>query len=161
MRNKKGSRESGPQIPHRNLPLLLLRARESVMARFRPIMNAHGITEQQWRILRLLLEAGPLEPREITARCQISSPSLVGILVRMEKDRLVTRERFKRDRRRVLVSLAPRAHKLAESMAPEVDATYRDLQRLLGADFHSRLYETLDQLLTVIERDGSRARAGE
>jgi DNA-binding MarR family transcriptional regulator len=52
-------------LTHRNLPLLLLQARERVMARFRPILNEHGITEQQWRIVRLLLEEGPLEPREI------------------------------------------------------------------------------------------------
>ena len=33
----------------RNLPLLLLRSREAVMARFRGILNRHGVTEQQWR----------------------------------------------------------------------------------------------------------------
>ena len=48
---------------HRNLPLLLLQAREGVLAHFRPILNAHGVTEQQWRIIRALLEGGPLEPR--------------------------------------------------------------------------------------------------
>ena len=34
-------------LPHRNLPLLLLQAREAVIANFRPILNAHGLTEQQ------------------------------------------------------------------------------------------------------------------
>ncbi|NAW23594.1 homoprotocatechuate degradation operon regulator HpaR, partial [Salmonella sp. gx-f9] len=34
----------------RNLPHLLLRARETLMARFRPILREHGITEQQWRV---------------------------------------------------------------------------------------------------------------
>ena len=57
------SPESG-KIRHRNLPLLLLQAREHVIARFRPILNAHGITEQQWRIVRALIDTGPLEPRE-------------------------------------------------------------------------------------------------
>ena len=70
---------------HRNLPLLLLQAREQVIARFRPILNAHGITEQQWRIVRALLDTGPLEPREIGELCRISSPSLAGVLSRMEE----------------------------------------------------------------------------
>ncbi|MBL8355834.1 MAG: homoprotocatechuate degradation operon regulator HpaR, partial [Delftia acidovorans] len=67
---------------HRNLPLLLLQARESVIARFRPILQAHGLTEQQWRIVRALLESGPLEPRQIVEICRISSPSLAGVLAR-------------------------------------------------------------------------------
>jgi hypothetical protein len=50
---------------HRNLPLLLLQAREGVIAHFRPILHAHGLTEQQWRIVRALLDQGPLEPRQI------------------------------------------------------------------------------------------------
>jgi hypothetical protein len=46
------------ELRHRNLPLLLLQARERVIARFRPILNAHGITEQQWRIVRALIDHG-------------------------------------------------------------------------------------------------------
>ncbi|MDO9215991.1 MAG: homoprotocatechuate degradation operon regulator HpaR, partial [Lacisediminimonas sp.] len=38
----------------RNLPHLLLQAREALMTRFRPFLNANGITEQQWRIIRSL-----------------------------------------------------------------------------------------------------------
>ena len=72
-------------IRHRNLPLLLLQARERVIARFRPILNEHGVTEQQWRIVRALLERGPLEPRQIVDVCRISSPSLAGVLARMQQ----------------------------------------------------------------------------
>ncbi|TAL86308.1 MAG: homoprotocatechuate degradation operon regulator HpaR, partial [Candidimonas sp.] len=32
---------------HRNLPHLLLNARETLMAHFRPILNEAGVTEQQ------------------------------------------------------------------------------------------------------------------
>ena len=85
---------------HRNLPLLLLQARESVISRFRPILNAHGITEQQWRIVRSLIERGPLEPREIVTLCHISSPSLAGVLARMDDTGLVQRQRMDHDQRR-------------------------------------------------------------
>ena len=49
--------EAAP-LAHRNLPLLLLQARERVIAQFRPILKAHGLTEQQWRVLRALVDAG-------------------------------------------------------------------------------------------------------
>ena len=52
-------------LRHRNLALLLLQARESVMAEFRPLLNEHGLTEQQWRVIRALLHDGPLEPRQL------------------------------------------------------------------------------------------------
>ena len=58
-------KDRDPPMAHRNLPLLLLQARERVINRFRPLLNAQHITEQQWRIVRLLLESGPLEPRQI------------------------------------------------------------------------------------------------
>jgi DNA-binding MarR family transcriptional regulator len=38
----------------RSLPMSLLRAREAVMRQFRPSLREHGLTEQQWRILRAL-----------------------------------------------------------------------------------------------------------
>ena len=86
---------------HRNLPLLLLQARERLMARFRPILNEHGVTEQQWRIIRALLDAGTLEPREIGEICRISSPSLAGMLARMDELGLVARRPAVQDQPRV------------------------------------------------------------
>ena len=39
---------------HRNLPRLLLQAREAVMAHTRPSLREHGLSDQQWRVLRVL-----------------------------------------------------------------------------------------------------------
>ena len=135
---------------HRNLPLLLLQARESVLARFRPILNAHGITEQQWRIVRAMLEAGPLEPRQIGKCCAISSPSLAGILARMEALGFITRERLAHDQRRVRVSLTTRSHTLATRVAPEIEATYALIEAQLGADFTAGCYGALDEIIATL-----------
>jgi homoprotocatechuate degradation regulator HpaR len=132
---------------HRNLPLLLLQARERVISYFRPILHAHGVTEQQWRVIRVLLEVPRLEPRQIGDLCTISSPSLAGVLKRMEQAGYVVRRRVERDQRRVYVSLTPRSRKLAVSMAPQIDAIYRRLESIMSANFFSRLEETLDLLL--------------
>jgi len=137
---------------HRNLPLLLLQARESVLARFRPVLNANGVTEQQWRIVRALLESGPLEPRQIGALCGISSPSMVGILARMEALDLVTRERLEHDQRRVLVSLTATSRALAARLAPDIESTYGQIETLMSAEFVAGCYAMLDEL---IERLGA------
>jgi|SRR5579859_5755031 len=138
------------QPHHRNLPLLMLQAREHVIAYFRPILNAHGITEQQWRIVRVLLSAEPLEPREIGELCRLSSPSLAGVLARMEELGFVARRRFDHDQRRVHVSLTPRSRALAKLMAPQIDATYREIDRVLGPELSSRLRKTLDDLVLAL-----------
>ena len=145
-------KEAAPpsQLVHRNLPLLLLQARERVMARFRPILNAHGLTEQQWRIVRALLDAGPLEPREIGEVCRIASPSLAGVLARMDDLGLVVRRRLDHDQRRLQVSLTPKSRGLAARMAPHIESAYAALEAQLGAESVGRLYGALDELLAAL-----------
>jgi homoprotocatechuate degradation regulator HpaR len=142
------------RFTHRNLPLLLLQARERVIARFRPILNAHGITEQQWRIVRALIDTGPLEPREIGDLCRISSPSLAGVLSRMEDLGYVRRKRLDHDQRRVRVSLTARSRALSARLAPRIEATYRDIEAVIGMEFSARFYLALDQLIGALATGG-------
>jgi homoprotocatechuate degradation regulator HpaR len=144
------------RLHHRNLPLLLLQARERVLSHFRPILNANGVTEQQWRIVRALYERPSLEPREIVELCRISSPSMAGVLARMEELGLVARRRAPRDQRRVHVSLTPRARAMAARMAPQIDGTYRRIEQKVGADFNARLQQALDQLLATLQAHAPR-----
>jgi homoprotocatechuate degradation regulator HpaR len=145
-----------PDLRHRNLALLLLQARESVMAEFRPLLNEHGLTEQQWRVIRALLQNGPLEPRQLCELCQIVSPSLTGVLARMEELDLVKRERMVDDQRRLLVSLTARSKRIAARMAPHVEARYEAMERELGPELTEQIYATLDRLL---ERLAARRRS--
>jgi len=140
-------RPKSTPLQRRNLPLLMLQAREHVIGHFRPVLNAHGITEQQWRVVRVLLDAGALEPREIGELCRLSSPSLAGVLSRMEELGFVDRKRVAHDQRRVRVSLTPRSRALAARMAPQIEAVYARVERLLGEEFSHHLYEALDALI--------------
>lgn len=135
-------------IPRPNLPLLLLQVRERIMARFRPMLNEAGLTEQQWRVLRALLSEGPLEPRQIVSICCLSSASLVGILVRMVDMGLVTRNPVEGDQRRVLVSAAPKGQRLAKRLAPQIDAIYAQIELEMGSDLANNLLGTLDLTLS-------------
>ena len=137
-----------PQAPsRRNLPLLLLRAREGVMSHFRAILNQQGLTEQQWRVLRALLDESPLEPRQICESCQLLSASATGVLARMEELGLVTRERMAEDQLPVRESITPKSRALARKITPLVDAQYRQLEQSLGPQLLARVYDTLDELL--------------
>src|ERR1700675_4906724 len=149
-----------PTLRHRNLPLMMLQAREHVIAHFRPILNAHRITEQQWRIVRLLLDTGPLEPHEIGELCRLSSPSLAGVLSRMENIGFVRRRRLANDQRRVRVSLTPRSGALASRMAPQIEAVYARIEDLLGREFVEDFYRVLDDLIVKLRPQSAQRPAG-
>lgn len=132
------------RISYRNLPQRFLKARDCLMAHFRPILQHFGVTEQQWRILRVLDEHGHLEPREICQLCQIASPSMTGVLARMEQMDLICRRRIEQDQRRVLVRLATKGGELINAMAPLIDEQYGHLEVALGKPI-------LDELFVILE----------
>ena len=139
-----------PIFKHRNLPMLLLQAREAVLSRFRPLLKANGLSEQQWRILRALVDDGPMEPRQIVQRCGISSPSLAGVLARMDEMGWVRRERFENDARRIMVSPAPKSRALVKRLAPQVESLYREIETLAGREFTHSMYQALDRLIACL-----------
>lgn len=146
---------SNPRLrARRNLPLLLLQVRGSLIGRFRPVLKKTGLTEQQFRILRALDVNGTLEPRELCAICHISSPSLAGVLARMESIGLVTRERLKDDQRRQHVSLTPRAVRMFADVSDDLEAVYRQLETELGPDYLAEIYAMCDRVLEVLKDGG-------
>ena len=143
---KKAAQPANPPLTHANLPLLMLQGREHIIARFRPLLKTVGLTEQQWRILRALLERGALEPRQIGQICCLSSASLVGILARMDDMGLVQRQRPEHDQRRVVVSVSAKGRKLAAQLAPQIEATYQALEAQMGPELTQQLYTLLQAL---------------
>lgn len=136
-----------PRIHARNLPHLLLKARDRLMSNFRPTLNHFGVTEQQWRILRVLDEYEQLEPRELCDMCQILSPSMAGVLARMEDLGLIKRNRLQEDQRRVMVRLADKGDKLITEIAPLIDARYHELEAAFGKQAFFDLFSALESFI--------------
>lgn len=130
------------------------------MTRFRPFLNANGITEQQWRIIRSLYENGETEPRTLSDACQISGPSISGMLVRMEEQGMVKRVRMDSDQRRMLVSLTPTSRALVRKMMPKVDRNYGLLEEEIGEKVMEDVYQVIDQLLDRLKQLDKDAAAG-
>ncbi|MCD5363193.1 MULTISPECIES: homoprotocatechuate degradation operon regulator HpaR [Chromobacterium] len=131
---------------HPQLPQRLLLAREAVMSYFRPVLKHFGLTEQQWRILRLLAENGEMEAGVIALRACIHAPSLTGILVRMEKAQLVHRARDCNDNRRLIVTPTSMGRTLTERILPLTHACYQQIENHFSADKLHLLLSLLEQL---------------
>lgn len=129
---------------HDSLTIALLQAREAAMAHFRPIVKRHNLTEQQWRIVRILAENPSMDFHDLAFRACILRPSLTGILTRMERDGLVLRLKPVNDQRKLYVSLTPAGSKLYESVRIQVEEAYR----LIESDF---TIEKMQQLTVLLE----------
>ena len=134
----------------RSLPMQLMRAREAVMQRFRPHLRRHGITDQQWRIIRLLVEADALEILELSERCCIHAASLSRILPNMETAGLIARCAHARDLRRVIVSITPQGRCLFETVAPRSEEIYAEIARDIGPARLNLLYRALDDMIEAL-----------
>jgi len=130
----------------RSLPMSLLRAREAVMRQFRPSLRDHGLTEQQWRILRALASVDTIEVTELARVAFLLGPSLSRILRDLEARRLIERRVAKADQRRGLVSISARGVKLIETVAPTSEAIYAAITRRYGARKLAELQDMLHEL---------------
>lgn len=129
-----------------SLPMALLRAREVTMRRFRPILSAHDLTEQQWRVVRALAGTdGSLDAGEIAEATFLLGPSLSRILANLEDRRLILRRTDPADHRRSEVRLSAAGRRLFEQIAPLSEATYVDIEETFGPG-------RLRQLLGLLKR---------
>src|SRR5688572_26302180 len=139
---------------HRNLPRLLLQAREAVMAHTRPRLREHGLSDQQWRVLRVLGEHGTVETGRVAREAFILGPSLTGVLTRMERDGLIRRERDPADQRRTVVEATAKGRKLVDRLSNAVEAHYQWMETTLGKQKLGQLYQLLDELIELEQPGG-------
>jgi homoprotocatechuate degradation regulator HpaR len=130
----------------RSLPMSLLRAREAVMRQFRPSLREHGLTEQQWRILRALAAIEAIEVTELARTAFLLGPSLSRILRDLEARQLIERKAAKFDLRRGMVSISERGLKLMERVAPISEHVYAAITRRFGARRLAELQDMLSEL---------------
>jgi homoprotocatechuate degradation regulator HpaR len=135
------------------LPRLLLEAREAVMAHTRPSLRQHGLSDQQWRVLRVLGEhadeAAGVETGRVAREAYLLGPSLTGVLARMERDGLIDRARCPQDARRTVVRATAAGLAKVQALSETIEAHYAWMERELGKTKLTALYELLDGVIAL------------
>lgn len=129
----------------------LIRAREAVMAPIRTMLLNVGITEQQWRVLRVLKEFGPQDAGHLARRAGLMAPSLSRIIQSMKAGGLVQLETDEKDRRRQRIAISDKGLEIIETHfdeAAEIAAHFRDV---LGDEDHDKLLTLLQKLAKSME----------
>jgi homoprotocatechuate degradation regulator HpaR len=138
---------------HRNLPRLLLQAREAVMTHTRPSLREHGLSDQQWRVLRVLGEnahcAEGVETGRVAREAFLLGPSLTGVLTRMERDGLIERGRCPQDARRTVVRATELGLSKVAKLSEAIEAHYAWMESELGKQKLAQLYQLLDAVIQL------------
>lgn len=114
--------------------MALLRAREAVMRQLRPALRAHGLTEQQWRVLSQLVTAEQMAASELAAATCLRASSLSRIIKDLETRGYLSRRAHMEDLRRTLVSITSRGRGMMQAIAPTAATVYEDIGNRFGDD---------------------------
>ena len=124
----------------------LLPAREAVMSHFRPMLDRHVVNEQQWRVIRVLAEAGELAALNVAKRANILAPSLTRMIMALTERRLIVKARDEGDGWRVMLTVSPAGLGLLREVAPEQARIHADLEARFGRDRVGPLMDVLGDL---------------
>ncbi|MGI9505214.1 MAG: homoprotocatechuate degradation operon regulator HpaR [Geminicoccaceae bacterium] len=130
----------------RSLPIALIRAREKVMGPIRAMLSQSGITEQQWRILRVLEEFGPLDATKLSEAASLLVPSQTRIVQTLVEKGYVTRTPDMKDRRRQTVAITEAGRRIIEDNLDQARAIARHFETVLGKEKLRTLLDLLAEL---------------
>lgn len=158
MSNPKSKKDGdGFQKTRRSLPIALLRARETVMAGFRPILAKHDVTEQQWRVIRVLGEASPRDATDVADHCCILMPSMTRIIRALTDRGLISRARDASDGRKLVLAITLQGRALLDEVAPHSLEVYRAIEERYGVERVETLLDMLEGLAELGDRRTGRS----
>lgn len=138
----------------RTLAIALLRARETVMERFRPMLGRVEVTEQQWRVMRVLQETGETDASQLATRACILPPSLTRMLKSLETRGFLAVRRDPDDGRRQLIRLTDAGQAFLREVTPQSAEIYARIEAAIGKDRVQALLDELDHLVQALEDEG-------
>src|ERR687888_1360849 len=109
----------------------LLMAAEHFQQALEAICARHGITTEQYRVLRVLNEA-PHARGEVAKHCMHRAPDMTRMLDRLARQGFVRRRRDPQDRRCSVATITRTGRALLARMDPEIAAEMRRLTEPLS-----------------------------
>jgi homoprotocatechuate degradation regulator HpaR len=131
--------------------MTLLQTREAVMKKFIPSLKKHGLTPQQWRVIRALDHESGLEISILAERCHLLMPSLSRIINHLDKENLIQRKAVDSDQRRSKIFVTELGQELFAKVSPISAERYTYIEEKYGVRKLELLYELLDDLINTLK----------
>ena len=114
------------------------------MGPIRDMLADTGISEQQWRVLRVLSELGPMDSSTLAEKASLLHPSLTRMIYAMEKKGLVTQTRSDTDRRRQVIEIAQPGQDIIDNNRAHALRIVEDFKTMVGAQNYEQLIDLLE-----------------
>ena len=129
----------------------LLAAREAVMAPIRPYLRASNVTEQQWRVLRVLADAETMDAKGIADQALLYAPTVTRILKELGDRKLINRRTDPDDGRRSIISITAEGRKLVVDTASHTRVLLDAYTQAFGAERLEALKAEAQALVRALE----------
>jgi len=144
-------------LTHRVLPIALLLAREAVLERFRPLLKSLDVSEQQWRVLRVLYEFGSADGTLLAERACILAPSLSRIVKTLNGRGLIVTARDPQDARRMIVTLSEAGRDFVIDGLRQSRVVYEEIEAKVGSERIQHILDELEAVQQILRGDRSEA----
>ena len=159
MAARKTSRRSPLPAPslEESAYVALLRTADRLQARVADWLKPHGLSPTQYNALRILRGAGAegLPCSQIGERMLTHDPDITRLVDRLQKRRLVVRNRDSRDRRVVRARITPLGLDLLGALDKPLREFVRGLAAPASAEHLRSLLKTCETLTAAYSQDGS------
>lgn len=116
------------------------------MAPIREMLSTTGITEQQWRVLRVLAEHGAVDASSLAERASLLFPSLTRIATTMRNKGMITQTRDETDRRRQMIAITAEGQKIIDENTAQAAEIVVGFKAKLGEEQYEQLLDLLAKL---------------
>ncbi len=123
------------------------------MPPIRDMLAATGITEQQWRVLRVLAEYGSQDTSTLADRACLLFPSLTRIAQTMSRKGLISLYRDDIDRRRQIITITEAGQQVIDNNIENAEQIVQGFKNTLGEVNYEQLLDLLAMLSPSREQD--------
>ena len=134
-----------------SLPIALIRAREAIMSPIRDMLSETGLTEQQWRVLRVLDENGPMAANKLASGAGLLLPSLTRMTATMAEKSLITQIRDENDRRRQVIAITEAGRAIVTNKSEQTAKIIEGFRATIGHDDYETLLDLLSRFDTAFK----------
>ncbi|MGG4549707.1 MarR family transcriptional regulator [Rossellomorea marisflavi] len=129
---------------------LLSVSQNKVFKYFSKLLEKYGVTPAQYGVLNCLWRHGQLSPKQISDMVHLESPTVSGILDKMQKANLIERSVDPNNRRNVFVTATPKSMKIKNEVEA---ATIKLNEKVLGSMSDSDKAALKNALYGIINSD--------
>jgi DNA-binding MarR family transcriptional regulator len=139
--------ERYPQIDPRAVEafLVLWRTATDTLGTLESCLQQHGMSQGKFTVL-MILNRNPeqgVNPSELADRAGVTRATMTGLLDGLEREKLITRQGDRIDRRRAVVRLSPQARQFLDGMLPSYYVRLHELMIDLSEEEKARLTQLL------------------